>query len=71
MNKRGRINQEQQASKKRSSKEILTEAGGKQATNKVNQFACFVAVIKKKNVCFGNFEFRAPTTNSLRALNFE
>ena len=50
MNKRGRINQEQQASKKRSSKEILTEAGGKQATNKVNQFACFVAVIKKKRL---------------------
>ena len=50
MNKRGRINQEQQASKKRSSKEILTEAEGKQATNKVNQFACFAAVIKKKRL---------------------
>ena len=47
--------------KKMSCKEILTEAGGKQATNKVIQFACFVAVIK--NVCFGNFEFRAHTMN--------
>ena len=44
-----------------SCKEILTDAGGKQATNKVIQFACFVAVIK--NVCFGNFEFRAHTMN--------